>query len=210
MSEKNDSQDLDQTVLGLKNPYLSYLKKPILTFLIIIIISSFLCIITFVNNTSDDESAVNNNDRSINQFLFRNSFETLLINKSHQEMEVFIKTNIKNKFLKDFINEGVITATMQNDIPSIKILLKYGADINYTLKEDPMAPYPSDTFKGKSSLYFAVATKNYELTEFLLQNNADPNLVDAKGKTPLGYAFDHKLTELLLRYGGDPKSIMSD
>lgn len=77
------------------------------------------------------------------------------------------------------------------------LLLKHirnGADVNLTL---PIT-------KGNTALHYACAIGNLSITNWLLENGANPNALTIKGATPLmcvGTANKAAITKLLLRYG---------
>jgi len=77
------------------------------------------------------------------------------------------------------------------------------------LKEKPyLLNEPQEKF-GFTILYKAVVNKNYNLCEFLLENNADPNLKNLYGETPLHQAVEienNKIINLLLEKGADPNA----
>jgi ankyrin repeat protein len=77
------------------------------------------------------------------------------------------------------------------------------------LKEKPyLLNQPQEKF-GFTLLYIAVVNKNYNLCEFLLENNADPNLKNIYGETPLHQAIEienNKIINLLLEKGADPNA----
>ena len=57
-----------------------------------------------------------------------------------------------------------------------------------------------------TSLHFAIIQKNYEVIEFLLENEAEINAQNIDGRTPLMLAAlsgDEKLTEYLLEFDAD-------
>jgi ankyrin repeat protein len=78
------------------------------------------------------------------------------------------------------------------------------------LKEKPHLLNQKQEKFGITLLYKAVLGKNYNLCEFLLDNNADPNIKNIYGETPLHQAIDqenNKIINLLLEKGADPNSI---
>lgn len=70
----------------------------------------------------------------------------------------------------------------------VELLLKAGVNPNYTSKN--IAP-----------LHAAVAERKYKLIELLLEHGADANIKDSKGRTPIVYCTNHKLRNILLKYG---------
>ncbi len=88
----------------------------------------------------------------------------------------------------------LVFAIRANDLESVRVLLKAGADINET------------TRYGWSPLLVATQNRYYNLASFLLDNGANPNLVNKGGWSPLYLAVDNRNIE-----GGDypvPKADM--
>ncbi|AKK72056.1 ankyrin repeat domain-containing protein [Chryseobacterium gallinarum] len=87
----------------------------------------------------------------------------------------------------------LILACYRGNTEVAKFLIDHVKDVNYQSKE-------GTALAGLSVKY------NKELTEALLRKNADPNIADATGYTPLFWAvkFGNKeLVELLLSYKAD-------
>lgn len=63
----------------------------------------------------------------------------------------------------------LIIASCVGYMEIIKLLLKYGADINWKDKD------------GRSALFFAKAHRQKEVVQFLIENGADTELVDKFG-----------------------------
>jgi ankyrin len=80
----------------------------------------------------------------------------------------------------------LVFAVRSNDLESVRILLKAGADINQL------------TNYGWSPLLVATQNRYYQLASFLLDNGADPNLANKGLWTPLYIAVDNRNIE-----GGD-------
>ena len=60
---------------------------------------------------------------------------------------------------------------------------------------------------GWTYLYKAVVLENYDLCEFLIENNANPNLQNYDGESPLHHAVEsgnNKIINLLLENGANP------
>lgn len=84
-------------------------------------------------------------------------------------------------------------AVYENDLSLAELCLQKGANINAT-----------DNY-GNSALWTAIfyARGNYNYVDCLLRNNADVNVVNKSGKTPLDLAYllkFERLIELLARY----------
>ncbi|MFY7816448.1 MAG: ankyrin repeat domain-containing protein [Chryseobacterium taeanense] len=87
----------------------------------------------------------------------------------------------------------LILACYRGNVEVAKFLIDNVKDVNYKSKE-------GTALSGLSFRY------NKELVEYLLKKNADPNIADATGTTPLFWAVksgNKELTELLLRYKAD-------
>ena len=98
----------------------------------------------------------------------------------------------------DICRHPMAMASAQNDLETMKILVRHGGDVNY---QDPY---------GTSALIVAIRNGNLELVQFILANGGDPeksgnngdNLVDAK--IPLAYAKElghEAIVAELLKYG---------
>jgi ankyrin repeat protein len=88
----------------------------------------------------------------------------------------------------------LVFAVRANDLESVRVLLKAGADVNQV------------TRYGWSPLLVATQNRYYQLASFLLDNGADPNLANKGGWSPLYLAVDNRNIE-----GGDypvPKADM--
>lgn len=87
-----------------------------------------------------------------------------------------------------FYSQDLMQVVELNDIPTVMRLVENGADINQT---DRM---------GFTPLHVAAWNGYVELTEYLLQKGANPNVLSQSGNTPLKFA-NPAITKLLLRYG---------
>lgn len=87
-----------------------------------------------------------------------------------------------------FYSQDLMQVVQLNDIPTVMRLVENGADINQT---DSM---------GFTPLHVAAWNGYVELTEYLLQKGANPNVLSQSGNTPLKFA-NPDITKLLLRYG---------
>ena len=98
----------------------------------------------------------------------------------------------------------IIEAIHNNDKEKLREMMKQGWDVNSTGKF------------GMSYLLYAVWENNYKMTEFLLENGADPNFVsnlwevtpeDAVQSLPLEIScyddYSIKFMKLLIKYGAD-------
>lgn len=68
----------------------------------------------------------------------------------------------------------------------IKLLIKAGANVNSQLVTHGDVPYVGDT-----PLHKACMASNYRVVEILLENSANPNLVNFDGFTAIDEAFNH-------------------
>ena len=90
-----------------------------------------------------------------------------------------------------------------SSIDAVKLLIKYGADVNYTGNSIWTAP-----------IYCCVYSKNIEIIELLIENGADINIKSVRsGQTPLTYVHssfsrrdaiqDLQIFKLLIRKGSN-------
>ena len=106
----------------------------------------------------------------------------------------------------------LIAAVQSGNLESVKVLLKYGADIEgrgdfkYVSKDHP---FHSVSFEGCTPLFVAAVNGNVEILSCLLDSGADLNAVaNTEGHTitPLIFAVqngDLDRVKLLLQYGAD-------
>jgi ankyrin repeat protein len=116
----------------------------------------------------------------------------------------------------------------RNSLETIRILLRYGAEVNYrdkekqtlliiavrTRREDLVnvflehgADINAKDKYGKTSLHWAVSLKNKEMVELLVSRGADVNARDLRGRTPLydtwgGSSADVHISKILKSRGG--------
>ena len=76
-------------------------------------------------------------------------------------------------------------AAQSGDLKSAQILVAHGADVN------------SAATKYGNALTVATAGHYEDLALFLLENNADPNVADASGITPLHYCMARGIAEII-------------
>jgi ankyrin repeat protein len=107
----------------------------------------------------------------------------------------------------DELNDQLLKAVVDEDLAMVKQLVQAGADVNYF------------SSKSNSPLLAAIDTMNVELTQFLLDQGANPNPHAQKGYTlPLNAAVDvavqaflneeaasisNETVELLVQYKAD-------
>ena len=95
-------------------------------------------------------------------------------------------TNIVNA-LDDTSTTPLMWAAMNNQVSSMAILIRYGADIN--LQDD----------NGWTALHFASASDSYRALELLLKNNANCNITDFEGRKPIELTNDADIEQLLIK-----------
>ena len=95
------------------------------------------------------------------------------------------------------LNRKLMLAIQQKKLFRVLRCISLGADPNF------LTPKLS-----KSPLHAAVACNFPVCVDYLIQNGADPNIQDSKGRTPLHYATFHGKVEILttlIRRGSDPE-----
>jgi len=112
------------------------------------------------------------------------------------------KPELINEYSGDgFTPLGLASYFGQYDV--VKLLLAKGAEVNiYSKNVMQVAP-----------IHSAVTADNLEIARLLLENRADPNIIQSKGVTPLHEAAQNgnpEMIELLLKYEADPEAKMSD
>ncbi|UNM96993.1 ankyrin repeat domain-containing protein [Ignatzschineria rhizosphaerae] len=129
-----------------------------------------------------------------------NPFLWAIINNDLKLVKRLIKTNnVDLKLLTRFGGNGIVPAAEKGHLEIVEYLLTH-TDIN-----------PNHTNNlGWTALIEAIilndgGERQQKIIELLLKNGADPNMVDAYGKTPLTLAKEKgylAIAEILLNYGG--------
>ena len=111
--------------------------------------------------------------------------------------------------------ERMLRAARIGDVDSLRALIESGVDVNVSYPEsgeltnaDGTALLEAVTFKGDSS-HRVPEERHAAAIEFLLENGADPNIADHRGKTPLHCAAlsgDCVSIRRLLDAGADPNA----
>ncbi|QHT65217.1 ankyrin repeat domain-containing protein [Rhodocytophaga rosea] len=89
-------------------------------------------------------------------------------------------------------SEALLTAVSKDNLTLTSWLLEKNSHINYQRSEDQ-----------RTALYIAVCADNYEMTKVLLAHQANPDIQDGDGWTPLMDAVFHTnkpMIELLLSH----------
>lgn len=79
--------------------------------------------------------------------------------------------------------------------------------ISETIEKNPGIINKPEGQLGWTYLYKAVVLENYDLCEFLLEKNANPNIQNPDGESPLHQAVEsgnNKIINLLLENGANP------
>lgn len=91
----------------------------------------------------------------------------------------------------NLFNDDGLTGLMQNvrmgNLPRVKLLLKYGANVNIKARDLPAKAMDN---KGNTALHFACVGDNdsqEEIIELLLAHGANPNIRNNDGETPMHY-----------------------
>jgi ankyrin repeat protein len=93
---------------------------------------------------------------------------------------------------------AMLYAARQNDLESARILVAAGANVK------------ENSADGSSPLLVAVMNEHYALAKYLLENGADPNAADEKGRGPLYTAIDMRNLEWSTRPAPPEKDTLSD
>lgn len=109
-----------------------------------------------------------------------NDLEQIVINKNHDSnyLKSFLKEN--NFSTDEFTNALNCALLAKRDEKNLKILIEFGADINYGYE---------------NSLFYAL--QDYNNAKFLIQNGVDVNQSNSFGKTPLFYAIEYNLKDII-------------
>lgn len=150
-----------------------------------------------------------------------------------QELERLLSSGTVNINEK---NSGGYTAlhvaVFYKNEDSVRILLKYGADVNtynYNQQSTPLVSalhsnntniilmlleHGCDVKQTYIPLHLAVYYNNSFVVERLLLHGANPNTKDTSGETPLYTAIENNksndIIELLLKHGADPDQLPKD
>ena len=115
----------------------------------------------------------------------------------------------------------------KQDIKMMKLLIKYGADVNAQVtdcedtylheydEDSKRRNYGSDHICGNTPLIFSIKNRNPEVSSFLIENGADINLENSCGFTPLlmcaatcnNDSQSSAETEMLIKAGADLNAV---
>ena len=85
------------------------------------------------------------------------------------------------------------TAAAFGSLETIRVLLEYGADVNF-----------ATPFGSRTPLMAACIHRNYRVAQLLIEAGAEVNALDSQGESPLDLARDSgdaKLVQLLINHG---------
>jgi len=74
-----------------------------------------------------------------------------------------------------------MAASSAGDPALVRLLLKYGTDVDE--KRDWSKIFQDDDFNGATALIMATKNKNPDIVSLLLENGADVNIADNRGRT---------------------------
>jgi ankyrin repeat protein len=148
------------------------------------------------------------NDVTINELIENNPFQDKPYDKSGSYEfieavkfgnydyvnEALIKHNHFLFVIDYFGQTGYHWAAKLGNIKMLNILINFGRHHN------------QKDFKGRTPLYLAAVNNNKEVCKFLLDNGANPFLVDKNGKTPADAADNRELSEFLKESMAQPFS----
>lgn len=108
--------------------------------------------------------------------IYKNSDATELANIINNLTFTAINKNKKNKFTTDEnFNPLIFKHIANNNYSGLQNLIKNDKNININQQDKD----------GDTPLHIAIFLSNIKITKFLLENNADPILIDKWGQTPL-------------------------
>jgi len=146
------------------------------------------------------------------------------------------KKNVDNKNMVNEISEIIkkdtdkklnaqrelLIALIKNDLNKVKNAIKDGADIDYQEKEDNQILIPSKKFKTRfykkfgyqscTPLELALVFDDLPIIKYLLENGANPNLIDSYNRNALSEYLNEggesvEMVNLLLKFKADPNII---
>jgi len=136
---------------------------------------------TFTQNPTFDFEFIDPNNNN-NILMFSAMKEPKLLNTIvENNVNIINSINARNE-------NALILATKFNHGDAVDDLLKFGIYVN------------QQDYLGNTALYYAVDTKNYQIIRSLLSSNADKDLKNFEGVSPLNHAHrlgDKKLIEAL-------------
>jgi len=117
--------------------------------------------------------------------------------------------SFKNKVNEGFDPESIIDDWNTETALHVAVVYEQFEIVKYLLEELHVYPDPLNYY-NQTPLYLAVLYGNYDFSELLLENGADPNVENDYGETPLyiaiSYGYDD-IAELLKEYGAEEVEI---
>lgn len=90
------------------------------------------------------------------------------------------------------MENDIFIATQSGDLEEIKQFIRGRGNVNKT-----------DSDHGRSLLFWATKEGHEEIVSFLLENGADPNLEDHDGWTPISWALEGQILNMLISSGAN-------
>jgi ankyrin repeat protein len=97
-------------------------------------------------------------------------------------------------FISPYYFTPLMKASENNDLASVKLLVEYGANVNYQLDKQGKE-YLLGFEIDKTALHFAAEKNSAEVAEFLTKSGANVNSQTKEGKTPLMKAVNYNATD---------------
>lgn len=138
------------------------------------------------NNDFDSFKTISMN---INPFMKNEKNESILEHILEKGLEDYLKIFIENRLNINLFDENTLPVitnmVIKNNLEGVKLILKYGGNINKTC------------FERKTPLYYAVLNNNYNIVSFLVNNGALVNKKALNDKTPQVIALEKNDLELI-------------
>ena len=121
---------------------------------------------------------------------------------SSKMLKILLSSPFSNKFTPDGFGGALSIAINNKQEALVRLLLTYPININFTSDLDGSTPLILSSFIGL-----------VQITKLLLENGADPNIINARGSGALIFASQRghfEIIDLLLKRGANPNIVSLD